>query len=245
MKNPSLSRRYGPPLLSLACFALTVCLLSGLGRALFSSPSPVSATEQAAPTVVLDPGHGGEDCGAVGVDGTLEKDLNLQIAQRLRSLLTACGVTVVMTREEDVLLYDPSSDYRGQKKVQDLANRRRIAEQHENAIFVSIHMNAFPDAKYKGLQVYYSQNHPDSRTLAEGIQRGTKTHLQPENNRKIKPSGSSIYLLEKLHCPAVLIECGFLSHPEECARLSDENNQQALALIIGIAILENLSPDGT
>ena len=104
-------------------------------------------------TVVLDAGHGGEDGGARSASGVLEKDINLDIALRLRDLLEANGVAVVLTRSTDVLLYDRDVDYHGRKKALDLAARRKIAEETENCIFVSIHMNAFPQTQYHGLQV--------------------------------------------------------------------------------------------
>ena len=149
------------------------------------------------------------------------------------------GVTTLLTRSEDILLYDKSSNHKGQKKIQDLAARRRIAEECEGAVFVSIHMNSFPEEKYKGLQVYYSENNECSKTLAQGIQTLTAKVLQPENTRQCK-LGNNMYLLEQLTCPAILIECGFLSNREECARLSDASYQKELAALLATAISEYL-----
>ncbi len=188
-------------------------------------------------TVVLDAGHGGEDGGAVSASGLYEKDLNLAIAEKLKILLEANGMTVIMTRETDILLYDRNSDYHGHKKVQDLATRRRIAEEHEDAVFVSIHMNAYPLSQYSGLQIWYSPNHPHSKLLAEEIQTTVREELQPENDRHIKSATSSIYLLHHLKSPAVLIECGFLSNEEEAALLADEKYQATLAQLIFVGIL--------
>ena len=226
-------------------FFFTILSLSRLGSYITAPFEPVTAAPVDLPIVILDAGHGGEDCGAVGVNGVLEKDLNLQIALLLEKILNANGIRTVMTRSEDVLLYDKNSDYKGQKKIQDLATRRKIAEEYENAVFVSIHMNAFPQTQYSGLQVYYSANHPNSQALAEEIQSVTKQLLQPRNERKIKSGGENIYLLERLSCPAVLIECGFLSNSEECEKLSDPSYQEELALTIGVAICRNLSLFGT
>lgn len=194
--------------------------------------------------VVIDAGHGGEDGGTVGVNGVYEKDLNLKIASNLEQMLGAGGIETVMTRSEDILLYDKNSNYQGQKKVQDLANRKKIAEQYENVVFVSIHMNSFPNPKYSGLQVYYSLNDPRSLALAQKIQSISKETLMPDNERKIKPTNGSLYLLDRLKSPAVLIECGFLSNPNECARLSSEEYQQQLSLAIALAIFNyfSLSP---
>ena len=195
-------------------------------------------------TVVIDPGHGGEDGGAVGADGVTEKDLNLSIAFIVCDILKQNGINAVMTRTEDVLLYDKNSDHYGQKKIQDLSTRRRIAESYENAVLVSIHMNAFPDDRYSGLQVYYSKNAPDSKIIAERIQDLTRELLMPENNRRIKASNGSIYLLDRLSCPAVLIECGFLSNDRECAMLADKDYQKKLSLCICSVIMEYIG-DGT
>ncbi len=221
-------------------FLLLLTLLAALfwGLALRET-TPTQSNAKAPLTVVLDAGHGGEDGGAVSESGIYEKDLNLAIAERLAALLRANGISVVMTRTEDVLLYDRNVDYHGRKKVLDLAARRKIAEETEGCIFVSIHMNAYPQTQYAGLQVWYSKHHEDSRRLAEGIQSLAREALQPENNRKVKAATGSIYLLHHLECPAVLVECGFLSNPAEAARLSEEAYQDALARMLFLAILQS------
>ena len=196
--------------------------------------------EDSAPlTVIIDAGHGGEDGGAVSASGLLEKDLNLDIAMRLRVLLENEGVRVILTRDSDTLLYDRNVDYRGRKKALDLAARRRIAEENPNAIFVSIHMNAYPQTQYHGLQVWYSPNDPRSRALAERIQNTVSAQLQPENDRRIKSATSAIYLLHHITSPAVLVECGFLSNPEEAAALATEEYRERLAFLLCRAILES------
>ena len=163
------------------------------------SPLPVSdeaPNEPESLCVVIDAGHGGEDGGAIGKNGVLEKTLNLQLAERLADLLSTNGVRVIMTRREDVMLYDRNVDYRGQKKMLDLAARLKIARENENDLFVSIHMNAYPEERYHGLQVYYSPNHPHSQTAAYAIQEAVQTYLQPDNRRHIKEATSAIYLLK-------------------------------------------------
>ena len=120
-----------------------------------------------------------------------------------------------------------SSDLR--KKALDLAARRKLAEETQHAVFVSIHMNSYPQTQCNGLQVWYSPNHDASRVLAEKIQATVKELLQPQNTRQPKSATSRIYLLHHLQCPAVLVECGFLSNPEEAARLEDPAYQQQLA----------------
>ncbi len=194
-------------------------------------------------TVILDAGHGGEDGGALGhVDGreVYEKDINLAITLTLRDLLEAEGINVILTRERDVLLYDRNTDYHGRKKVLDLAARLHVGQSTPGALFVSIHMNAFTQAKYRGLQVYYSPNHALSQTLAEHIQDRTKKQLQPDNHRQIKAAGADIFLLEHLKCPAVLVECGFLSNADECRTLAQAGYQQKLAFSLFCAIQETL-----
>ena len=191
-----------------------------------------------APIVVIDAGHGGEDGGAIGKDGSLEKNINLNIAKMLSSHLRAKGINTIMTRDTDTLLYDKNADYEGRKKALDLAERLRIANSYEGAIFVSIHMNSFPQAKYKGLQVYYSKNDTRSASLAENIQSFYKNCIMPENQRQIKQSDGKIAILDKLRIPAVLVECGFLSNPEECAKLNTESYQNELAKVMCDAIFE-------
>ncbi len=191
--------------------------------------------------VVIDAGHGGEDGGTSGSDGTVEKDVNLKIALIVRDILASNGVGVVMTREDDRLLYDAYgdlSDYAGKKKVYDLRNRLRIAEEHPGAALVSIHMNAFSGKQYSGLQVYYSPNDAESARLAGLVQSTVRSYIQPDNDRETKRAGSSIYLLNRIKSPAVLIECGFLSNAEECGKLNDPAYCQALALAISSAIME-------
>ncbi len=192
---------------------------------------------EAKPTVVLDPGHGGPDGGTSGFSAVPEKELNLDIALKVRDILTTSGIEVVMTRTEDMTLTDPDG---GTRKNQDLRARKKIAEATPNAILVSIHMNAFSIEKYSGLQVYYSKNNEKSQVLAKSVQTSVAHLLQPENNRKIKAAGESIYLLNELDCPAILIECGFLSNAAESERLNTPEYRQALAFIIANSIIDGI-----
>ncbi len=182
--------------------------------------------------LVIDPGHGGEDGGTVGVNGVLEKDLNLSLSDVLRTMLEFSGYRIVQTRKEDKLLYDRNVNYKGRKKILDLKGRLEIAQETHPDLFVGIHMNAFPEQKYSGLSVYYSTNQPQSKTAAEKICSAVKGNLQPSNNREIKPANSSIYILDRITCPAILIECGFLSNPEECKLLSTYEYRCKLSLVL-------------
>ena len=191
-------------------------------------------------TIVLDAGHGGEDGGASSADGLLEKDINLALVLTMRDILTANGINVILTRDTDTLLYDRNVDYHGRKKMLDMAARLKIAEQTPNAVFVSIHMNTYPHPSCRGVQVWYSENNDSSPELAKVIHSTTQEILQPDNDRPIKRSGSSIYLLHHLSCPAVLVECGFLSSPTEAALLADESYRQQLALTLCMGILRGI-----
>ena len=195
-----------------------------------SSPTPMR-------TEVIDPGHGGEDGGASSASGLVEKDINLAVALILRDYLTAAGIPTVLTRDEDTLLYDKAADHEGRKKMLDLSSRLCTANDTENAIFVSIHMNSFAQPQYKGLQVWYSKNDPLSADIAKRIQ-DTAAKFFPENSRKIKAAGDNIYLLHRLDCPAVLVEGGFLSNPEEAALLGTPEHQKTLAYVIFSSIME-------
>lgn len=206
--------------------------------------SPVAATEVDRPvTVVIDAGHGGEDGGCIGADGTLEKDLNLAVAAELCDILQASGINAVLIRDEDKMLYDMYGDlesYEGQKKTYDLRNRVRFAEESGCRLFCSIHMNKFADTKYSGLQVYCSVNDSDSITAGVRIQSYVKNYLQPDNNRQIKRAGSEIYVLNRAQMPAVLVECGFLSNSEELSLLNDGEYRKKLAFCIAAGIADSL-----
>lgn len=188
------------------------------------------------PVIIIDAGHGGEDGGTVGKNGILEKELNLKIAENINTLAVSLGYNTVMTRSEDILLYDRNVDYHGRKKALDLLARVKIAEKYDDAIFISIHMNAFPEEKYSGLQVYYSKNNEKSKELAETVQTAVRDSLQRSNTRKTKAADSSIFILDRVSHPAILIECGFLSNDAECRLLSSEEYQKKLSLTIFSAL---------
>ncbi len=187
-------------------------------------------------TVVIDAGHGGEDGGAVGVGGTLEKDINLEIALALYDVFSLTDIDVVLTRDGDYLLYKEGQESR--KKFNDLNNRVSICKSYDNPIMLSIHQNKFPLSKYKGLQVYYSKNNGASKTIADAIQTKTSSYLQKDNNRKIKEAGRNIFILDRLDCPAVLIECGFLSNEEDEMNLNDEDYQRKIAFTIFSSLMD-------
>lgn len=218
-----------------------LCLLSVLLLTVPSSASRLedafaASAEAAVPmTVVIDAGHGGEDCGAVGANGVYEKDLNLSVATALAEELRTRGYTVILTRTEDRLLYSEEENIRGMRKIYDLRNRCAIADAHPQALFISVHMNSFGDARYDGLQVYYAPNREDSRMLADAIQTAVVRDVQMQNRRRIK-CGTDLYLLEHATPTAVLVECGFISNGSECERLCDAAYQKTLAQAIAEGI---------
>ena len=204
-----------------------------LGGTIIPASSP--NVDKVRTTIIIDAGHGGLDGGAVADDGTLEKGLNLSLARELSSILKTMGADVIMTRDDDVMLSNPDSAH---KKLDDLNARAKIAADAGECIFVSIHMNKFPVPKYSGLQVYYSPNNESSKEVADAIQNAARTYLCPENARKTKKAGDEIYLLKSLSCPAVLVECGFLSNPEELEKLKNESYRDSVALVIAAAVAE-------
>ncbi len=222
-----------------ALLLLSVTL--GFSKLLFRDETKASANASLSAqniTVVIDPGHGGRDGGAVGKDGTLEKDLNLAVALKLKALLETMDIQVVMTRDTDIELADPDSPH---KKADDLNARLQLAQSQENAVFISIHMNNFPIEKYRGLQVYYSENHTRSLTLAQTVQDTAQNALRNTDDRKVKPAGDSIYLMSHLTIPAILVECGFLSNEDERELLKSEDYQKKLTLCLYAALLEYIS----
>ncbi len=184
-------------------------------------------------TIIIDAGHGGEDPGAVA-NGVVEKDINLSIAKKLEELFSLGDYNVFLTRKEDVLLYNSGEE--NQKKQHDLKNRVIAAKSFENPVFISIHANKFYLSSSKGAQVFYGKN-ALSPSLADGIQASIK-NLQKDNKRVSKDGTETVYILERLECPAVLVECGFLSNSEDAASLSSEEYTSSLAVLIYKGIIE-------
>ena len=202
---------------------------------------PVMADLDMLPTIVIDPGHGGMDGGAVGDGGNvLEKDINLQISLMLRDLFILSGFDVVMTRTTDISIHDEGITSVRKQKTSDLNNRLKIAGANPNSIFISIHQNKFSDRRSKGTQIFYSPNNPVSEQYAKILQDNFVSMLQPENHRKHKKAGKNLFLMYQAKCPAVLIECGFLSNPSETALLIDEEYQTKIAFVIFTSTMDLL-----
>lgn len=187
--------------------------------------------------IIIDPGHGGEDSGAVADNGVLEKDINLDISKKLSDMLKATGYKVIMTRNDDIAIYDKNSNTLRQKKISDMKKRVEIINSSKNNILVSIHQNKFEQKKYSGSQIFYSKNNEGSFKLAQNIQHSIKSLIQPENDRELKCAGKDIYILNKADVPAVIVECGFISNDEELQKLSDDNYKLNLAFSIYSGII--------
>ena len=188
--------------------------------------------------IVIDPGHGGEDGGAVSCTGRMESEYNLAISRRLDDLLHLLGYRTRMTRTSDVSIYTTGSTL-AQKKVSDLKERVRIVNETGNALLVSIHQNQFSDSRYSGAQVFYAKT-AGSKDLGQKLQAELVAALNPGSNRKSKPV-SGVYLLENIPCAGVLVECGFLSNPQEEAMLRNTDYQKNLCCVLAATLHQYLS----
>ncbi len=183
--------------------------------------------------IIIDPGHGGEDGGATSCTGKLESAFNLEIGMRLNDVMQLLGMNTKMIRTADKSIYT-SGNTIAQKKISDLKERVAIVNSTENGMIISIHQNYFSDSRYSGAQVFYP-NTESSYDLAQTIQKDICQYLQKSNRRKTKKA-SGIYLMEHIQHTGVLIECGFLSNPQEEAQLRSESYQKALCCIIATSV---------
>ena len=188
------------------------------------------------PVIIIDAGHGGEDGGAVAIDGTFEKDINLQIALRVNEFLSVFGYKTHLIRTTDTAIHTTGDTIR-ERKVSDIHNRADTMNLYENCIYLSIHQNKYEDGRIWGAQTFYSDNFDESREIAQLIQKAVKSQLQPENKRQVKKSGTDIYVLYNATKPAVMVECGFVSNQNELNLLKDNAYQGKMALSIAIGIV--------
>ena len=187
--------------------------------------------------LVIDAGHGGIDGGATSCTGVLESQINLQIALKLNDLSHLLGYETVMIRTSDVSVYTEGETIAA-KKASDLRQRVRMVNETENAILISIHQNTFSDSRYAGAQVFYAPTQ-GSQELARRMQALFSTTINPGSNRREKPA-NSIYLMQNIRRTGILVECGFLSNPEEEAKLRSSPYQNQLCCVILAAIGEYL-----
>lgn len=187
--------------------------------------------------VMIDAGHGGMDPGKVGINGALEKDINLKIAKALKKYLEAEDIEVVMTRESDDGLYDADAS---NKKVQDMKRRVEVIEQADPAVTISIHQNSYHEEYVHGAQTFYYTGSEQSKLLAEEIQQLLLKEVDPDNTRVAK-SNDSYYLLKKTSSPIVIVECGFLSNGSESQKLESGYYQEKLAWAIHLGVLRYIN----
>lgn len=222
----------------ICALAFVLCSTAGslflLSRRAEEILAPVRLPER---RLVLDAGHGGEDGGAVSRTGVPESVINLAVVQKLDQLLGFYGVVPVLLRDSDVSLHDPSASTLREKKVSDLHNRVAAIEATENATLISIHQNTFPDPAYHGAQVFFRPGE-DSRALALLVQDSLRA-LDPANKRIPAKIPDTVYLMKHIICPAVLVECGFLSNAGEEERLRSGGYQTKLALCVAGAWLRS------
>lgn len=188
------------------------------------------------PCIVVDAGHGGRDSGKVGVNDALEKDINLSLALKLKATLEKEEIEVVLTRDSDIGLYSEDST---NKKAEDMQNRCKIIADANPVFTVSLHQNSYTSPEVRGAQVFYYGQSKEGKELADIIQSSLTANVSPENTRTAK-ANESYYLLKKTPTPTVIVECGFLSNPEEADLLLTEDYQDKLIEAIRLGIMEYL-----
>lgn len=181
---------------------------------------------------ILDAGHGGMDGGCSSADGVPEKGINLNIMLALRDWLEAFGYRVEVTRDTDRSIHDQGIEGIANQKSSDMDNRLALFNKYDNAVCISIHQNQFTDTKYSGAQMFYANTNSESERLAQSLQTQFHEQLQPQNNREIKLCGSELFLCYYCENPTVMVECGFLSNPDEAALLTTEEYQYKVAFTI-------------
>lgn len=227
-----------------ALYAVTILALLAVFTAILWQGRAVSASknlslEQSVPVLVIDPGHGGFDPGAVASDGTTESRLNLEIALQMEEMARLLGVQTDMTRRTDVSTESDETAAVRARKNSDLQNRVKQANAIPNGVLVSLHQNSLPQVpSVHGAQVFYGGTE-GSQPLAEGIQAALNDTVN-DRAKEPKSAGSGVYLLHNAEIPAILVECGFLSNREETALLNTQAYQTRLALTILSATLSNL-----
>lgn len=211
--------------------APVLAFLVALGVLIKTQERAQTAALQAEPTLIIDAGHGGADGGAVAADGTDEAQINLDIALRIEALAALCGTRTVMTRRSAEIDYPPEADTLSRMKVADQHARLALMNETPNAVFLSIHQNFYTAAKPSGAQVFYGAV-SGSETLAAAIQSNLTAQLDTQNRRLATPIADDVYLMKNAPCRAVLVECGFLSNPEELEKLKSEDYRLRLAAVI-------------
>lgn len=230
-----ISKRYCGYLALFAVFLLGMSAILWHGGGDSAAFSPAAA--ETSVTVVIDPGHGGEDGGAVADDSTEESGLNLAVSLRLREILAFSGQASVMTRTEDVSLHSDGVRSVHEMKASDLKNRVSLINDISNAVLISVHQNSLPSVpSVHGAQVFYNTVSGGAE-LAQSVQDGLNITINAGNEKHCKEIPASIYLMKHATCPAILVECGFLSNAGETAQLKEADYQTRLATTIAAGFL--------
>ncbi len=203
--------------------------------------SEVLAQGSPQPVIVIDAGHGGEDGGAVSLSGTPESQINLSVALKLEDLLVFYGIPVKMTRRDDISIHDSTAKTLREKKVSDLHNRVSYIKNIQTPVLLSIHQNSYQDSRYSGAQVFFADT-LGSEPLAKQVQDILNRSLNFKNTRAPQKIPSTVYLFSHIDCPAVLVECGFLTNPEEELLLRQMEYQKKLSLCLTGAVLTSQNP---
>lgn len=211
-------------------FAFSVLFFNGNVKSVFvvDADKEKRANGVGDKVIVIDPGHGGYDPGKIGINGELEKDINLEISLKLKELLEKQGFTVIMTRTTDESLC--SEDVKS-KKASDMAKRIEIVNEANPELMISIHQNSYTSESVKGAQVFYYSGSEEGKRFAEELQEIIKVRVD-ENNKRMAKENDSYYVLLRVKCPAVIVECGFLSNWEEATKLCDDVYQEKMASAI-------------
>ena len=187
-----------------------------------------TATPVSGKTVVLDAGHGVPDEGAQSSNGTTEAETNLKITLKVQNLLEQSGCNVILTRSDENAIYDLDSQTLKQKKISDIHNRVKIGNESSADIFVSIHLNKIPQSQYDGWQTFYKSGNEQGKKLSESIQVSLNESIEKENKRVAKTI-DNVYIVKHVEIPTTIVECGFLSNPEEEKKLLEDDYQNRLA----------------
>lgn len=218
---------------------LIVCVVSWEAGTLAAVENRQADMREEKPLVVIDAGHGGFDPGKVGIDGQLEKDINLSIAKKLKAYLEASDVNVVMTRDTDTGLYQSGDSH---KKVSDMRRRCDIINEARPDLVVSIHQNSYHQEEINGGQVFYYKTSQNGKRLAEILQERFD-YVLGEANRRVAKANDNYYLLLHVKEPIVIVECGFLSNRKEAKALESEDYQDRMAWTIHMGVMEYLNTD--
>lgn len=219
------------------CLLLIICLVAVFGY-VKTEYIDADVNTDIIPTIIIDAGHGGFDGGASANDGTVEKDINLQISLKTANMLKLYGFNVIMTRESDTGTEDDETQSIAKRKKSDLYNRLDFMKENPDAIFVSVHLNKFTTSAANGAQVFYTKNYKEAFSLAQSVQQSITKLIQPENTRVVKQGTDSTYLLKNATVPAIIVECGFLSNKSELEKLKTDEYQSQMAFCIVCGILD-------